>query len=280
MRCKITGLSMWDGWRLRWKVARLRLDAPVEIAVKVPLRPHCRSSLWYGGDAVVIGYKSWQFIVAAVGDVCAELSEKRDPDHVLAYIKDKGDHGEFRDELCHYVHSDRELAELLEGAHPGYRLFLMNGNWWECFAMDPGGSFHDRMWALDDDDLFGAVLEALGGMDEMIDALQTSGTGLEMQKNRMEKMNMDMKLRLVLFEACDRCCPGCCNHDWDLKNLPVCTDYTPYEMIMLTGGQSRCCTRRSSVRRYRRSVLRPAPPFISIRRRWRGWMSCCLSWMV
>ena len=46
-----------------------------------------------------------------------------------------------------------------------------------------------------------------------------------------------MKLRLVLFEACDRSCPGCCNHDWDLKNLPMCTDYTPYEMIMLTGGE-------------------------------------------
>ena len=239
MRCKITGLSMWDEWRLRRKAARLRLNAPVEIAVKVPLRPHCRSSLWYGGDAVVIGYKSWQFIVAAVGDVCAELTEKRDPDHVLAYIKDKGNHGEFGDELCHYVHSDRELADLLEDAHPDYRLFLMNGNWWECFAIDPGGSFHDMMWALDDDDLFGAVLEALGGMDEMIDALQKSGPGQEAQKNGMEKMNMDMdmKLRLVLFEACDRCCPGCCNHDWDLKNLPVCTDYTPYKMIMLTGGE-------------------------------------------
>lgn len=45
------------------------------------------------------------------------------------------------------------------------------------------------------------------------------------------------KLRLLLFEECNRNCPGCCNHDWDLKSLPVCQDYTPYRLIMLTGGE-------------------------------------------
>ena len=25
----------------------------------------------------------------------------------------------------------------------------------------------------------------------------------------------DEKLRLLLFEECDRDCPGCCNRDWD-----------------------------------------------------------------
>ena len=46
-----------------------------------------------------------------------------------------------------------------------------------------------------------------------------------------------MKLRLILFEACGRSCCGCCNQDWDLAHLPVCSDYSPYELIMLTGGE-------------------------------------------
>lgn len=45
------------------------------------------------------------------------------------------------------------------------------------------------------------------------------------------------KLRLLLFEECHRGCPGCCNKDYDLQNLPICTDYTPYRTIMLTGGE-------------------------------------------
>ena len=45
----------------------------------------------------------------------------------------------------------------------------------------------------------------------------------------------DEKLRLLLFEECDRDCPGCCNRDWDLRSLPVCRDFTPYQVIMLTG---------------------------------------------
>lgn len=31
--------------------------------------------------------------------------------------------------------------------------------------------------------------------------------------------------------------PGCCNRDWDLQALPLCQDYTPYRLIMLTGGE-------------------------------------------
>lgn len=45
------------------------------------------------------------------------------------------------------------------------------------------------------------------------------------------------KLRLLLFEECQRNCPGCCNRGWDIKHLPVCQDYTPYRLIMLTGGE-------------------------------------------
>lgn len=45
------------------------------------------------------------------------------------------------------------------------------------------------------------------------------------------------KLRLLLFETCNRSCEGCCNKDWDLTSLPICTDYSPYREILLTGGE-------------------------------------------
>ena len=45
------------------------------------------------------------------------------------------------------------------------------------------------------------------------------------------------KLRLLLLDDCNRNCPGCCNRDWDLQALPLCQDYTPYRLIMLTGGE-------------------------------------------
>ena len=48
---------------------------------------------------------------------------------------------------------------------------------------------------------------------------------------------MGRKLRLLLFEDCDRKCRGCCNKQFDLKNLPICEDYSGYDLIMLTGGE-------------------------------------------
>ena len=45
------------------------------------------------------------------------------------------------------------------------------------------------------------------------------------------------KLRLLFTKDCNRNCPGCCNKDWDLDSLPVCTDFTPYDLVMITGGE-------------------------------------------
>lgn len=45
------------------------------------------------------------------------------------------------------------------------------------------------------------------------------------------------KLRLLLFEECNRSCDGCCNNDWNLNELPVDHNYNDYEIIMLTGGE-------------------------------------------
>lgn len=45
------------------------------------------------------------------------------------------------------------------------------------------------------------------------------------------------KLRLLLTENCHRNCIGCCNKDWDIKNLPICTSYKDYDEILITGGE-------------------------------------------
>jgi len=49
------------------------------------------------------------------------------------------------------------------------------------------------------------------------------------------------KLRLILFEECNRKCEGCCNKDWDLKSLPIIHDYKQFDMILLTGGEPLLC---------------------------------------
>lgn len=48
---------------------------------------------------------------------------------------------------------------------------------------------------------------------------------------------MKKKLRLLLWEECNRNCIGCCNKDWDLENLEIENDFTQYDEIYLTGGE-------------------------------------------
>lgn len=45
------------------------------------------------------------------------------------------------------------------------------------------------------------------------------------------------KLRLLLFEKCNRKCKGCFNNDYDLQNLPIETDFSQYKRIFITGGE-------------------------------------------
>jgi len=44
------------------------------------------------------------------------------------------------------------------------------------------------------------------------------------------------KLRLLVTTECDRNCPGCCNNQFDILNLPS-PDHFNYEMVMITGGE-------------------------------------------
>ena len=46
-----------------------------------------------------------------------------------------------------------------------------------------------------------------------------------------------MKLRLLLFEECDRSCAGCCNRQFDLDALPVVPNWNGWGEIILTGGE-------------------------------------------
>lgn len=45
------------------------------------------------------------------------------------------------------------------------------------------------------------------------------------------------KLRLLLFEKCNRACVGCCNKGFDLKALPVCPNLEGWDEVNLTGGE-------------------------------------------
>ena len=46
-----------------------------------------------------------------------------------------------------------------------------------------------------------------------------------------------MILRLLVTAHCDRTCKGCCNKDFNLPALPVCEEYSPFSMVILTGGE-------------------------------------------
>jgi hypothetical protein len=45
------------------------------------------------------------------------------------------------------------------------------------------------------------------------------------------------KLRLLITKKCNRRCKGCCNNDWQLDKLPICTSFENYDEIILTGGE-------------------------------------------
>ncbi len=46
-----------------------------------------------------------------------------------------------------------------------------------------------------------------------------------------------MKLRLLLFEKCNRRCKWCANKFWDLKSVPTEDRFDKYEKVLLTGGE-------------------------------------------
>lgn len=47
------------------------------------------------------------------------------------------------------------------------------------------------------------------------------------------------KLRLLLWERCNKSCPGCCNKQFNLNDLPIIQnkEFCSYDEIELTGGE-------------------------------------------
>jgi ABC-type cobalt transport system substrate-binding protein len=141
-------------------------DFEIEFKQSISLKQlHC---LWYGGGVVDIKYKNYIFHIEAIGDVIGDLYSKNG-DEWLCRFKDKRNGGCFCDFVRPYFNTDKELNSAKDGEHRLYRLQVDYNNWWECLVEDPQGKIHDLMWNLDNDDLFDAIGEVLGILDEMID---------------------------------------------------------------------------------------------------------------
>ena len=166
---KVKGLSQFQRSALKKILAEENVSGDFEIEFNdlVPVSLNRMHSLWYGGNMVSIKYKGYTFHIDAAGEVRAYLYLKSSGNR-LCYVKDKTNGGYFSSEMTPYFRSDKTLYKLIDGKHLLYDLSLHNTNWWECFLTDPQGKFHDIMWALSDDNLFSAVAEALGSLEEKI----------------------------------------------------------------------------------------------------------------
>lgn len=60
----------------------------------------------------------------------------------------------------------------MKGVHTQYRLCIEHNNWWEAFAIDPNGAFHDLMWCFDADNLLDGIVEIVESMDAVIEDIK------------------------------------------------------------------------------------------------------------
>lgn len=165
----VENLSSSNRKRLFRKIGQseLTLSAPVHIQLQDAVFYKRQDSLWYGGAVAVISYRSWKFELYACGDVYAELYDRQE-DRLLVYVKDKNNLGLLGEKLRPYINSDQALCAAIHGTHTRYQLSLNHGNWWEGFAYDPAGQFHDLMWCLESNTLLDALVEILSEMDTVI----------------------------------------------------------------------------------------------------------------
>jgi hypothetical protein len=125
-----------------------------------PIDENHLSSLWYGGSVATVKFPNGVIgCVDAIGDVYATLTDLTD-EHEIAYVKDKGNNGNFYCEMSPYIKNDEDLRRKeAEG-----ELLFDNNNWWEISVIDKDGEWHDLMWASDCDDLYGAIEECIVGL--------------------------------------------------------------------------------------------------------------------
>ena len=143
--------------------------------------PNKESSLWYGGKVADIAYKGFVFHLEAIGEIRASLNlvdKAGFPILELANVVDKNSGGEFANEMCKYIPSDKLLFELYgETATPlplsqkskkalcipsseiAYgKLDLHMLNWWEITVTLPDGRYiNDIDWVSE----YGLYSEAL-----------------------------------------------------------------------------------------------------------------------
>ena len=168
---EIKGLKPYQRRALKKHLAEVLINGDFVIRFNDSIslrRLHC---LWYGGNVLDVVYKSYTFHIEAAGDVYADLYMTQGGKH-LCYVKDKNNGACFCSVMSPFMRSDRTLFDSMCDNPKSYRLELQHNNWWECFVTDAHGVFHDLMWALDADDLFGAVAEVLDGLDYTIKGLE------------------------------------------------------------------------------------------------------------
>ena len=122
-----------------------------------------QNNLWYGGDVAEIKYKGYRLVIAAIGDVRAEVADEND--NYVGYVKDKNNAGIFYSEFRNFIRNDRHLSKLCSENH----IIFENNNWWECFLYLPDGRFKDMMMALESDWISEAILEVADSMDEILE---------------------------------------------------------------------------------------------------------------
>ena len=143
-------------------------EAHIEVEAVQRIHNRQYGSLWYGGTVVRIRYKGWRFELEARGDVCAELFPTSSPDSSLLYVKDKRNDGCFGGEIRRYLSTDKALLSAWCHKHPRYLLTVHDNNWWECFATDPQGEFHDLMWITESDHIIEGIAEVICLMERII----------------------------------------------------------------------------------------------------------------
>lgn len=144
-------------------------DHKARVILRETIEEGKNDSIWYGGTIADIYYKGYNFVVAAIGDVRADIYRIL-PDgnkELLDEVNDKNNSGEMNGCIESYIHNDEELYNALYYDIGPYRIELQNNNWFEGFYIKPDRTFVDLSWVIEDD----SPHEAIKSMLEYIPTL-------------------------------------------------------------------------------------------------------------
>lgn len=115
---------------------------------------------WYGGLIAMVSCMDSEYRIMANGDVIATLYDK-DTDEEAAYVKDKGNNGEFYGAMCPYIENDAHLYEIIEDNDPKYRLAFSNNNWFEVFRDKISGAYGGNCYVSECTNVFDVLAETV-----------------------------------------------------------------------------------------------------------------------